>query len=270
MANLIEKKDLKKVFWRSQICQFSHNYERMQSLSTVYILKPILKKLYKDRPKEERVNAMKRHLEYFNTHPIAMPFVLGIVSAMEESTGEDQKESVISMKTSLMGPLAGIGDSMLNFTWMPIAGSIGAAFALDGNLLGAILMFLMINCLYFPLKYFGVMKGYSKGMEVLGKDDNGKGVFDRLANMANVLGVIVVGGLIATTVKVKLGIQIAAGENPLMLQDMIDKVMPNLVPLLLTFLCYYLLKKSNGKNAVKVIFGVLIIAVLLSMAGIIV
>ena len=258
MANLIDKKDLKKVFWRSQICQFSHNYERMQSLSTVYILKPIFKKLYKDKSKEERANAMKRHLEYFNTHPIAMPFILGIVAAMEETTDEDQKESVISMKTSLMGPLAGIGDSMLNFTWMPIAGSIGAAFALDGNILGAIIMFLMINCLYFPLKYYGVTKGYSKGMEVLGGEDNGKGIFDRLANMANVLGVIVVGGLIATTV------------NPLMLQEMLDKVMPNLLPLALTFLCYYLLKKSNGKNAVWVIFGVLIIAVLLSMAGIIV
>lgn len=269
MANLIEKKDLKKVFWRSQLCQMSHNYERMQSLSTVYILKPILKKLYKNKPKEERVNAMKRHLEYFNTHPVLMPFILGVTSAMEETTDEDQKESVIAMKTSLMGPLAGIGDSMLNFTWMPIAGSIGAAFAIDGNILGAIIMFLMINCLYFPVKYYGVIKGYSKGMEILGDADNGKDIFDRLANMANVLGVIVVGGLIATTVKVKLDVSIAAGENPLMLQDMIDKVMPSLIPLALTFLCYYLLKKSNGKNAVWVIFGVLIIAVLLSMAGII-
>ena len=71
---------------------------------------------------------------------------------------------------------------------MPIAGSIGAAFALDGNIFGAIMMFLMINCLYFPIKYFGLTKGYSKGIEVLGKEDNGKGIFDRLANMANVLG----------------------------------------------------------------------------------
>ena len=270
MSNLVDKKDLRKVFWRSQLCQFSHNYERMQSLSTVYILKPILKKLYKDKPKEEKTNAMKRHLEYFNTHPIAMPFIIGITSAMEETTNEEQKESVIAMKTSLMGPLAGIGDSMLNFTWMPIAGSIGAAFALDGNILGAIIMFIMINAVYFPLKYYGLTKGYSKGMEVFSGGDNGKGVFDRLANMANVLGVIVVGGLIATTVKVKLGVEIAAGEKPLMLQEMIDKVMPNLIPLALTFLCYYLLKKSNGKNAVWIIFGVLIIAVLLSMAGIIV
>ena len=120
MANLIDKSDLKKVFWRSQLCQMSHNYERMQSLSTVYILKPILKKLYKNKPKEERVNAMKRHLEYFNTHPVLMPFILGITSAMEETTDEDQKESVIAMKTSLMGPLAGIGDSMLNLSLIHI------------------------------------------------------------------------------------------------------------------------------------------------------
>lgn len=266
---VITKKDLNKVFWRSQLIQMSHNYERMQSLGTLFCLKPILKKLYKNKSKEEKVASMKRHLEFFNSHPVTIPFILGITAAMEESTEEEEKDSVISLKTSLMGPLAGLGDGMLNFTWMPICGSVGAAFAIQGNILGPIIMLLMVNALYFPIKYYGLNMGYSKGSKLLNTGD-GKGILDRLANMANVLGVIVAGGLIATTVKVKLGVEIAAGETPLVLQTMLDQVMPNLIPLVITLGCLYLLKKSNGKNAVKIIFGLLFISVILSMFKIIV
>lgn len=123
----IDKKTLNKVLLRTQACQFAHNYERMQSLSLTYCFTPVLEKLYKDAPKEERINAMKRHLEYFNTHPLAIPFILGISAALEESTEEDQKDTVVGIKTSLMGPFAGLGDSLLNLTWYPIAGSIGAS-----------------------------------------------------------------------------------------------------------------------------------------------
>lgn len=119
MTNKIEKKDLNKMFWRSQMIQFSHNYERMQSLSTLFALTPVLKRLYGDRPKEERVAAQKRHLEFFNSHPVLIPFILGITTALEEETSEEEKESVIAVKTSMMGPLAGLGDSLLNFTWVP-------------------------------------------------------------------------------------------------------------------------------------------------------
>ncbi|HGW6192383.1 TPA: PTS system mannose/fructose/sorbose family transporter subunit IID, partial [Enterococcus faecalis] len=129
MENKITKKDLNKVFWRSQLIQFSHNYERMQSLGTLFGMSPILKRLYKNRSKEERIAAYARHLEFFNSHPVLIPFILGVTAALEESTEEDEKETVIAVKTSLMGPLAGLGDSLLNFTWFPIAGSIGASFA---------------------------------------------------------------------------------------------------------------------------------------------
>lgn len=263
----ITKKDLNKVFWRVQLIQFSHNYERMQSLSTLFCLKPILKRLYSDKSKEEKVNAMKRHLEFFNSHPVTIPFILGITTAMEETTDEDNKDSVIAMKTSLMGPLAGVGDSLLNFTWMPICGSIGASFAIQGNVVGPIIMFLLVNCFYFPIKYFGLNMGYLKGRELL-SSGNGKALLDRLSNMANVLGVVVAGGLIATTVKLKLGIRFSAGEGVLILQEMLDKVMPNLLPLVATMICFYLLKKWNGKHAVGIIFGVLAIGVVLGMTGI--
>ena len=134
---------------------------------------------------------MQRHLEYFNTHPIAIPFILGISAALEESTEEDNKDVVVAIKTSLMGPFAGLGDSMLNLTWFPIAGSIGASMCVDtGSLVGPLVMFLMINLLYWPLKYFGLHMGYSKGMQLV--ESGGVQIFDRLGTLANVLGVMVV------------------------------------------------------------------------------
>lgn len=264
----LTKKDLFKLFWRSAwTIQFSHNYERMQSLGTLYAMQPILKKLYKDKPKEERINAQKRHLEFFNSHPTLCPFILGITSAMEESTSEDEKDSVIAVKTSLMGPLAGLGDSLLNFTWTPIAGSIGASFAIQGNFLGVVIMLLLINGLYWPIKYYGTMWGYSKGRQLL-SSSNGKKLLDRISTGANVLGVMVTGALITSTVTMKLGLQYGSGKTAIKIQDMIDKVVPNLLPLLITLLCLYLIKKWNGKHVVGLIFGIIILAIILSSFGI--
>ena len=267
----ITKKTLNKVLWRTQTTQFSHNYERMQSLSLTYDFAPVLKELYGDRPKEERVHAMQRHLEYFNTHPIAIPFILGITAALEESTDEDHKDSVVAIKTGLMGPFAGLGDSMLNLTWFPLAGSIGASMCVaNGSIIGPIVMFLMINLLYWPLKYYGLHLGYEKGVSLLGAEGgiSGLQIFDRLANFANVLGVVVVGGLIPTTVKVATGITIASGEGSIALQEQLDKVLPCLLPVILVLICYLFIKKSNGKNTAWVILGVLVACIALSWVGI--
>lgn len=263
----ITKKELNKVFLRTQVCQFGHNYERMQSLSLTYCFIPVLEKLYKDAPKEERVAAMERHLEYFNTHPVAMPFILGVSAALEETTNEEQKDSVVAIKTSLMGPFAGLGDSMLNLTWFPIAGSIGASMCVEtGSLLGPLVMFLLINLLYWPLKYFGLHYGYSKGMELIQK--GGVQIFERLGNLANVLGVMVVGGLIPTTVKVVTGLQFKFSEgDPLLIQAQLDKVMPCLLPVIVTFICYKLVKKGNGKNTAWVILGLIVVSLILAFIG---
>lgn len=258
----ITKKILNKVFWRTQASQFAHNYERMQSLSLTYCFNPVLEELYKDAPKEERVHALQRHLEYFNTHPLAIPFILGISAALEETTTEDQKDSVVAIKTSLMGPFAGLGDSMLNLTWYPIAGSIGASMCVsNGSLIGPLVMFIMINALYWPIKYFGIHWGYSKGMQLI--ENGGVKIFDRLGNLANVLGVMVVGGLIPSTVKLATGLQFKFSEgDPLVIQTQLDKVMPCILPVLLTFICYKLIKKGQGKNTAKVILGLIVVALL--------
>lgn len=265
--NKITKKDLNKALLRSQAVQFSHNYERMQSLGTLYIMTPILKKLYKNKTLEQRVNCQRRHLEFFNSHPMLVPFIIGITAALEENTQEDEKDSVIAVKTSMMGPLAGLGDSLLNFTWFPIAGSIGASFGVEGNFLGPILMFVLINALYWPLKYYGIHLGYNKGREIL-KSDDGKKILDRITTSANVIGVMVAGALITNVVKLNLAIEIGKGDNAINIQQMIDKVIPNMLPMLMTLACLFFLKKFKGKYIVSLIFAIIIISIILSSLGI--
>ena len=162
-----------------------------------------------------------------------------------------------------MGPFAGIGDSLLNLTWFPIAGSIGASLCVsNGSILGPIVMFLLINLLYWPLKYFGLHKGYESGMALV--DKFGVEVFDRLGDAANVLGVMVTGGLIATTVKLKTAIEFSFGEgDPLVLQTQLDSVLPCLLPIIVTFICYRLLKKGQGKNSAQIILGIIAVCLVL-------
>lgn len=265
----ITKKDLNKVFWRSHLSQISHNYERMQSLSSLYALSPILDKLYKDRPIEEKKEAYRRHLLFYNSHPMLNPSIYGITAAVEESTNEDEKDSPIAIKTSLMGPLAGLGDGLLNFTWFPIAGSIGASFAIQGSLLGPLLMFLIINALYIPLRYYGVHVGYRQGKELL-MGEKGKVILDRVTNMANVIGVTVASALITTTVKLNLGLTMGTEETLINFQEILDSIMPKLLPLTVTLVCLYLVRKSEGKWTVRIIFSIIVLSILLSTFGIIV
>lgn len=267
--NKITKTELNKVFWRSHLSQISHNYERMQSLSSLYALSPVIDKLYEGKPVEEKKEAYRRHLLFYNSHPMLNPTIYGITAAVEESTDEEEKDSPIAIKTSLMGPLAGLGDGLLNFTWFPIAGSIGASFALQGSLLGPLLMFVIINALYIPLRYYGVHVGYRQGRELL-MGEKGKSTLDRISNMANVIGVTVGAALITTTVRVNLGLTMGEGETLLDFQEILDSIVPNLLPLIITLISLWLVKKSDGKWTVRIIFSIIFLSILLSAFGVIV
>lgn len=132
----ITKKDLSKVFWRSFQMEFSWNYERQMNLAYCYAMIPILKKLYKS--KEAMATALKRHLEFFNTTPHIVTLILGINAAMEEENANDPDfdvSTIDNIKTSLMGPLAGIGDSFFWGTLRLIATGVGTSLALQGNIL---------------------------------------------------------------------------------------------------------------------------------------
>lgn len=266
----LTRKDLNSVFWRLQIFGVGTaiNNTTAQAIAFATAMSPVLNKLYKDRPKEERVAAMQRHLEYFLSQNTATGMILGITSALEETTKEDEKEAIIAVKAGMMGPLAGIGDSVFKLTIQAIAGSIGAVYALQGNFLGPILMFLIYNGINIAIKYGGIILGYQKGMDFVTSGDQAK-MMSNIINLSTMVGVIVLGALISSSVGFKIAYIIKVEETTVDIQGLLDGVMPALLPLLITVGLYQLNKRIPRKYLIIEIFAILIVGTLLAMAKVI-
>lgn len=256
---LIGKKELNKVFARSFFYGASWNYERMQNLGFLYTITPVLKKLY-GKSKTAMSKAMKRHLEFFNTHQSMAPFILGVTSALEEEDGNDHAETTTGIKIGLMGPLSGLGDSLIWLTLVPICMSLGASYAKTGNPLGLIVSLLLFNVINIPLKYFGLKAGYTGGSELIQKSSS-KGTLDRITNMAIALGLVLVGGLIPQMVTVNLGVKFVQGGLTISLNKIINDIFTKILPLLVTLGIYKLIHK--GKNPVILIFAIMALSILL-------
>ena len=262
----VTKKELIQVFLRGFLLQLSWNYERMQGLGYCYCVLPILKRLYKDRP-EQLKKAVQRNLEFFNTNAyLALP-ILGTTIAMEERLAEkgDIDESAISsIKVSLMGPLAGVGDSLFWFTLLPICAAIGISIGTGGSLLGPIVFLLLYNVFSIAVRWFGVMKGYELGTGLIEKLSGG--VMQRITEAATIIGLIVVGVMTATMISVPLTVSIGQGDAAKSLTDILNSIMPNLLPLVFTWITYKLMKK--GTSATKILLGIIVICVICAFIGI--
>lgn len=257
----ITKKELRQVFWRSFALQGAFNYERMQNLGYTYAMIPVIRKLYRNH--DEQVSALKRHLEMFNTTPVVAPAIMGISAAMEEQNANDpnfDETSINAVKASLMGPLAGIGDSLFWGTFRVIAAGIGISFAQQGNIFGPILFFLLYNIPNFLVKIFGLQFGYQVGVNSLERIQK-QGLMDRIMSITTTIGLVVVGGMVATMLNVTTPLKFDINGAKVVIQDILDKILPNMLPLLVTFIIYYLMKKKVSITWLTV--GILIAGILL-------
>ncbi|MCI5762181.1 MAG: PTS system mannose/fructose/sorbose family transporter subunit IID [Ligilactobacillus agilis] len=274
----LTKKDRMQVAWRSQFLQGSWNYERMQNGGWCYSMIPAIKKLYPN--KEDRVAALKRHLEFFNTHPYVASPVVGVTLALEEerANGAEIDDVAISgVKVGMMGPLAGVGDPVFWFTVRPILGALGASLALGGSILGPILFFVLWNLIRMGFIWYTQEFGYRVGTKIT--DDLSGGLLQKVTRGASMLGMFIIGALVERWVSIKFtpvvskiqqqkgayidwdhlpkgaaGIKEAITQysNGLSLdkykvttlQDNLDQLIPGLAALLLTLLCMWLLKKK--------------------------
>ncbi len=241
---IVEKKDLKKVFLRSIPMEFTWNYERQMHLGYCYALLPVLKKLYRGK---DLADAMTRHMEFYNTTPHIITFPLGISAAQEEKCVEDpehaDKTTVSTVKTAMMGPIAGIGDSFFWGTLRILATGIGTSLALQGNILGPILYLLVFNVPHFILRYMGTFLGYNLGTSFLSKLE-ASGSMQLLTYGASIIGLMVAGSMTAEMVYMTLNIPVGIGETATDLQTILDGILPGIMPLALFGLVYWLLKKG--------------------------
>lgn len=257
---VINKKDLMKVFWRSFTMEWSWNYERQANMSYAYSMIPVIKKLYKTD--QERAEALKRHLEFFNTTPHISTLILGISTAMEESNAKSENfdtSSINNVKVGLMGPLAGIGDSFFWGTLRVIATGIGTSLALQGNILGPILFLLVFNIPHLLIRYFSMMGGYRLGSGVLDKIQK-SGLMESLTYGAAILGLMVIGGMTAEMVAVNIPLEIGNGDSAMPIADILNGIIPGIMSLGFTGFIYMLLSKNFKTTTILILIAILGIA----------
>ena len=296
----LTKADRRSVMLRSQFLQGSWNYERMQNGGWAYSLIPALKKLYPN--KDDASAALKRHLEFFNTHPYIAAPILGVTLALEEerANGAQIDDAAIQgVKVGMMGPLAGIGDPVFWFTVRPILGAIAASLATGGSVIAPLFFFFVWNIIRLGFLWYTQEFGYQKGSEIT-KDLSG-GILQTITKGASILGMFVMGILVQhwtninfpmviSKVKMADGAFIKFPEGAVngaqlqevltamnkgvalspdkvtTLQDNLNELVPGFAALLLTFLCMWLLKKKV--NPIAIIFGLFAVGILGHLVGI--
>jgi PTS system N-acetylgalactosamine-specific IID component len=230
--------DINRFAWRSLLLQASFNYERMQASGWLYGLLPALQKIHTN-PKDLS-RAMKGHMGFFNTHPFLVTFVMGIVLAMERS--KQNVNSIQSTKIAVGAPLGGIGDAMFWLTLLPICGGIGADLALQGSIMGAVFFFLLFNVVHFGLRFGLAHYAYRMGVAAIPLI---KANTRKVGHAASIVGMTVIGALVATYVRLGTTLEITAGDAVVKLQaDVLDKLMPAFLPLLYTLAMYALIRRG--------------------------
>lgn len=295
----LTKKDRISVWFRSFFLQGSWNYERMQNGGWAFSMIPAIKKLYKS--KEERSEALKRHLEFFNTHPYVASPILGVTLALEEERAngaEIDDITIQGVKVGMMGPLAGIGDPVFWFTVRPILGALGASLAMNGNILGPIIFFIAWNIIRMSFTWYTQEFGYKTGSRI--SDDLSGGLLQDITKGASILGMFILGSLVNRWVSVKFSpivssvklsegafidwsklpaggegiqqalLQQASGmsltpEKVTTLQNNLDSLIPGLAGLIVTLICMWLLKKKV--SPIIIILGLFLIGIVFHVIG---
>jgi PTS system mannose-specific IID component len=251
---LLTRRDVFQAFLRWLF--FSHstyNWERMQGMGFAHSMTPIIKKLYKT--KEDISAALQRHLVFFNTQPDVGGVIHGIVIAMEEerAAGVDISDDAINgVKTGLMGPMAGIGDTLQQGILIPIALALGISIALGGNIEGATTGSLLGPIIYFVLVAAGIWlggwflfwQGYQQGRTAV-TNILRSGTLNRVITGAGVLGNFIMGALVVSFVSLSTPVALLIGGTQFSVQEALNSIMPNLLPLLLVLLIWWLLAKKN-------------------------
>lgn len=197
----LSKRDRLSVAWRHQFLQGSWNYERMQNGGWCYSMIPAIKKLYKD--KDDQIAALKRHMEFYNTHPYVSAPVIGVTLALEEDRANGAPVDDIAIqgvKVGMMGPLAGVGDPVFWFTLRPILGALGASFAISGSIIGPLLFFFAWNIIRMAFLWYTQEFGYQVGTSIT-KDLSG-GLMGKITEGASILGMFIIGALVERWVSI--------------------------------------------------------------------
>ena len=266
----ITNKDLMKVWWRWVFFQeASVSYERLQAPGFFYAISPVLVKLYGDNP-EELTAACKRHMQFYNSEPYCGLASHGITLALEEERANGapiSDEAINSLKTGLMGPLAGLGDSVRAGTIAPIVTAFCISIGQTGNLIAPFLLEGILVAIVWPFAIWLLKKSYHTGKEGI-QEIFSSGKLNWITTMTSTLGGITLGALAASYVTLTSPLEFVLGKgSKIALQaDVLDVILKNILPLSMVLLSVYLLNKKV--SAVKIILILAAICALGVLIGI--
>ena len=255
--NKLTKLTRLKVCFNHQFLQGSWNFERMQNGGFCFGILPALKALYKDESSYKA--SVKRHLEFYNTHPYVSAPIMGIVLNLEEAKSNGANisdEQISNIKNSMIGPLAGVGDPVFWFTLRPIIAAVCATMAILAQSFGPILFFLAWNIIRFGFLWYAQEEGYKKGIKLV--EELSDDFLKNVSLASSMLGMFVIGVLVQRYVKI----------NIINIQSSIDSIVPGLIAIVLFLICTKLLKK--GMSPVLLIMLIFVVTVILTYCGVLI
>ncbi|MBV7392063.1 PTS system mannose/fructose/sorbose family transporter subunit IID [Enterococcus sp. ALS3] len=264
-----DKKMMRSVFWRSWTMNASRTgATQYHAVGVIYTLLPVINRFYKT--KEEQTEAIVRHTTWFNATMHINNFIMGLVSSMERQNSEDKDfdaSSITAVKASLMGPISGIGDSFFWGILRVIAAGIGISLASTGSPLGAIVFLALYNIPAFLIHYYALYSGYSVGANFIKKmyESGGMRILTKSSSM---LGLMMMGTMTASNVKFNTILEVAVkgSDEALKIQDYLDQLFIGIVPLSITLIAFWLLRKKVNINVVM--FGIMFLGILLGLLGV--
>lgn len=261
LETLVPQSERTRFFWRSFALQSAFSFDRMQALGFTWIMMPFLQRLYGRTDEFKR--ALLRHLSFFNTHMWIPGPIIAMVAELEARNAQNPDEvdtaDIQAIKGSLMGPLAGIGDSMFHGTLRPLAGGVAASLALQGNPIAPLFFLGVTNVVHVWVRWWSQRQGFRLGAGLFERMDQAS--LRRIMEGAAIAGLMGVGGLVGTWLNITTGLTYTLQDTTIEIQTMLNNIMPKLLPLLFTLGVYWAIRRGVRVNYI------LIVLVLIGLIG---
>lgn len=265
----IEKKNLQHMFWISGHMWADFTMVKMEGNTYAYCMLPIINEVYGDN-EELKKEAFVRNTEFFNTHASVAGLILGLSYALERERSQNPEavpgEMITNIKTSLMGPLAAVGDSFFFNCVRVIAAGIGISLAEQGNPLGVFMFILIYGSMFLGVKWYLINLGYTMGTATITKAFE-SGIIQSLSKAACTMGLIMVGSLVSNMVSISIPLVIPMGAGTeMVVQDVFDGIMPGMLKLVLLFAIVWMIRKKF--KPITIIMLILALSVVGSFFGV--
>lgn len=261
-----EKATLNKMFVLSHSVFLGFNMTTMEANGFTVTMSPAIEEIYADDSEGKR-EAYRRHQSFFNTHAVAFNFIAGLVYALERDlkAGKVTPGVIDAAKVSLMGPTAGMFDSLFFNCLRVIGAGVAMGLCAQGNALGVLAFILIYGVSQSVLKFILLRLGYTLGISAIDAVFE-SGLMQVAAKAASILGLIMVGAMTATAVNVPLAWTLGSGDTAVVIGDLLDGIYPGILSIAIVMVCMWLTKK--GVRPLQIILGIIAIALLGAFLGV--